>query len=140
MASVDLSFELSGKVLDRLRSEQHIWLTTVSGTGTPQPSLVWFLWRDDSVLVFSQPDAPKVRAIRHNPRVALSFNSNAAGGDVAVFSGVATLDGGNFRADGIPAYIEKYRDGLASLGMSPAAFADDYRQAIVVRPTGLRSW
>ncbi|HEV2066547.1 MAG TPA: TIGR03667 family PPOX class F420-dependent oxidoreductase [Thermomicrobiales bacterium] len=140
MASVDLSFELSGKVLDRLRSEQVIWFTTVSGTGAPQPSPVWFLWQDDSVLIFSQPDTPKVRAIRHNPRVALSFNSNADGGDVAVFSGVATLDDGELRADEIPAYIEKYSDGLVSLGMSPAAFADEYRQAIVVRPTGLRSW
>lgn len=140
MASVDLSFELSGKVLDRLRSEQVIWFTTVSGTGAPQPSPVWFLWQDDSVLIFSQPDTPKVRAIRHNPRVALSFNSNADGGDVVVFSGVATLDDGKLRANEIPAYVEKYSDGLVSLGMSPAAFADEYRQAIVVRPTGLRSW
>lgn len=67
MASVDRSITLSDKVLDRLRSEQHIWLTTVSGSGAPQPSLVWFLWRDDSVLIFSRPDTPKVRAIRHNP-------------------------------------------------------------------------
>lgn len=72
--------------------------------------------------------------------MALNFNSNAAGGDVAVFSGVATLDDGGLRADEIPPYTEKYRDGLAGLGMSPASFADEYRQAIVVRLTGLRSW
>lgn len=140
MASGSLSFAPSNDVLHRLRSEQVIWLTTISGSGAPQPSLVWFLWQDDSVLIFSQPDTPKVRAIRHNPRVALNFNSNAAGGDVAVFSGTATLDDGNLKADEIPAYIEKYRDGIASIGMSPASFADEYRQAIVVQPTGLRSW
>ncbi len=140
MASVGLPFSPSSKVLERLQSEQVIWLTTVSASGAPQPSPVWFLWQDDSVLIFSQPDTPKVQAIRQNPRVALSFNSDASGGDVAIFSGEAMLDDGGLRPDEIPAYIEKYRNGLAGLGMSPAAFADEYRQGIVIRPTRLRAW
>lgn len=139
MASVSPPFAPSGDVLHRLQSEQVIWLTTVSGSGAPQPSPVWFLWQDDSILIFSQPGAPKVRAIRRNPHVSLNFNSNPFGGDVVILSGMAMLDDGGLRADEIPAYIEKYREGLVDLGMSPEAFAADYRQAIVTRPTRLRT-
>jgi len=140
MASVSLPIVPSGDVLRRLESEQVIWLTTMSGAGAPQPSPVWFLWHDDSILIFSQPHAPKVSAIRRNPHVSLNFNASPSGGDVVILSGMAMLDDGSLRADEIPAYIEKYREGLASLGMSPEAFGDDYRQAIVTRPTRLRAW
>jgi len=32
---------------------------------------VWFLWNDGSILLYSQPDTPKLRNIAANPRVAL---------------------------------------------------------------------
>lgn len=140
MASVSLPFAPSGDVLHRLRSEQVIWFTTMTSAGAPQPTPVWFLWQDDSIVIFSQPDTPKVRAIRRNPHVSLNLNSSPHGGDVVILSGTATLDDGSLRADEIPAYIEKYRDGIASIDMNPETFAADFRQAIVTRPTGLRSW
>lgn len=140
MASIDFSSVSGRRALERLRTEQVIWLTTVSAAGAPQPSPVWFLWRDDAVLIFSQPDTPKVRAIRRNARVSLTFNSDGHGGDVAIFTANATLDNSGPRADEIPAYIEKYRGGLEGLDMSPAAFAAEFSQAIVVRLASLRAW
>lgn len=138
--SIDFSSGSGRRVLARLQTEGIIWLTTVSAAGAPKPSPVWFLWRDDAVLIFSQPATPKVRAIRRNARVSLSFNADQHGGDVAIFTAEATLDDSGPRADEIPAYIEKYRGGLEGLDMSPAAFVAEFSQAIVVRPTALRAW
>ena len=55
---------------EHLASDIVGWLTTVAPNGTPQSSVVAFLWDGESVLLYSQPDAPKVRNIAANPRVA----------------------------------------------------------------------
>ena len=72
MASIDFSTDFGKRVLGRLQDEQVAWLTTVSTKGEPQPSPVWFLWENDSVLVYSQPNTPKLRAIQGNPNVTRS--------------------------------------------------------------------
>jgi len=64
-----------------LRSEYFIWLTTVDFTGTPQPRPVWFIWENDSILIFSQVKAHKVKHIRKNPNVALHFNTEDHDGE-----------------------------------------------------------
>ena len=52
----------------RLRSEQVAWLTTVRADGQAQSSPVWFLWDGDSFLLYSQPDAQKLRNVAPTPR------------------------------------------------------------------------
>lgn len=115
MAELDFSTEFGMRVLDELRTEQVIWLTTVSPTGQPQPSPVWFVWRDDKALIFSEPSAPEARNIRANPKVSLAFNSDEYGNKISILQGEAILreqqmtpeDAGMF-AD----YVEKYRGGF----------------------------
>ena len=58
---IDLSTELGARVARRLEQELIIWLTTVRVDGTPQPSPVWFLWADQSLLIYSQPNKQKLR-------------------------------------------------------------------------------
>ncbi len=86
------TLDLSVTVARRLAEESVIWLTTVDAKSTPVPTPVWFMWRDGSFLLFSQPDTHKLANIAANPRVALNLNSDAHGGDVAVFTGHAVID------------------------------------------------
>lgn len=141
MTEIDFTSDIGRKARERLQSEELIWLTTVRRDGTPQPSLVWFLFRDDrTVLIFSHPDAPKVRAIQRNPNVSLNFNSDATGGSVVIFNGQAVLGDTSLSVETVPAYVEKYGTGIARLGMTPEQMAAEYSQSIVITPTALRGW
>ena len=135
---IDTSTEFGSRVARHLADDLVVWLTTVGGNGTPQPSPVWFLWDGETALIFSQPNTPNLRNIAHAPRVSLNFNSTPSGGDVVIIAGDAAIASDSPRADGIPAYIEKYAAGLAEIGMSPAEFAQAYSVPIRVRPTSLR--
>ena len=58
---IDFSSPVGRKIKRRLREEQTIWLTTVDAQITPQPRPVWFHWDGETLLIFSQPSAAKVR-------------------------------------------------------------------------------
>jgi PPOX class probable F420-dependent enzyme len=131
---IDTSTEYGQRVQRRLRDEPVIWLTTVNGKGTPQPSPVWFLWQDgDTLLIYSQPDKPKLRNIAARPQVALAFNTDAVGDDVIVFTGTAEIVPQIGPATGVPAFIAKYETGIANLNSTPDRFAADY--SVPVRVT-----
>ena len=136
----DLSSEFGGRVASRLRNEQVIWLTTVGRTGTPQPNPVWFLWDGEAFLIYTQPTAYKLRNLRHNPRVALHFDSGEDGEDVIVFTGTAILDESAPLAYNNPPYLEKYRDGIASIEMTPESMGGSYSVAIRVKPDKVRGF
>jgi len=138
MADLDFSSEFGKRVLDRLLHEQINWLTTTSPSGMPQPSPVWFLWDDDSILIFSQPNTPKLKAIDRDVSVSLNFNSSESGGDVVVFQGAAEYIESGPRATEYPVYIEKYAGGMASLGMTAETFAGSYSEHIRVVPRRMR--
>lgn len=72
---IDLNTKFGRFVKKRLKDEYFVWLTTVDSTGTPQPRPVWFIWENDTVLIYSQAKAYKVGHIQHNPNVSLHFNS-----------------------------------------------------------------
>ena len=115
-----------------------MWLTTVSPSGAPLPMPVWFVFDgQESLLVYSINGA-RVRNIRTNPRVALSFPSDAEGTDVVVFSGQATIETEAPPADQNGAYLEKYEQRIGGLEMTPASFAETYDTPIRIRLTRLR--
>ena len=137
---IDLSSEFGTRVARRLEAELIIWLTTVRVDGTPQPSPVWFLWADQTLLIYSQPNKQKLRNITQNPKVALNFNSDQTGGNIAVITGTAQLDPQAPPVDRLRAYVEKYRQEIANLGSNPDSFARSYSVAVRVTPTGLRGF
>ncbi len=139
MAVIDETSNFGKRVRERLNDDRVVWLITQGRNGTPQPSPVWFLPDgDDEVLIYSQPDTPKVRNIATNPTVSLAFNTDFHGGDVVVFHGEARVDEASPPASGIPAYVAKYQDGLDSLKLTPEAFSATYSTPIRVRLTRLR--
>ncbi len=95
MSGIDFSSEGGKRALERLEHEQVIWLTTVSSKGKPQSSPVWFLWRDETFVIYSQPDMPKLKAIRRNSHVSLHLNSSETGEDIVILEGTAQIVGEN---------------------------------------------
>jgi PPOX class probable F420-dependent enzyme len=137
---IDEATEFGARATRRLRDEEVIWLVTLGGDGTPQPNPVWFLWDGATLLIFSKPDAAKVRHITVRPRVALNFNTNAGGEDVVVLAGEARLDVTPVPQEQLAAYLEKYRDGIANIGLTPETMLATYSAVIRVTPTKLRGF
>lgn len=125
-----------------LKSEYFIWLTTVDSTGTPQPRPVWFIWESDTVLIYSQAKAYKLKHIQNNPNVALHFNSADAQGEkrLIMFTGTAVIDKNAMPTNKLRAYMRKYKSGITNLNMTADQFAKDYSVAIRITPTNLRGW
>ncbi len=130
--------EISKKLLKRLQDEAIVWLTTVRSDGTPQPAPVWFLWDGETFLIFSQPGARKVGNIRGNAKVAVNLNSDEYGGSVAVFWGKAVIEAGTPPAAEMKAYVEKYRQGIKDIGLTPESMAAEYSVPIRIKPERVR--
>jgi PPOX class probable F420-dependent enzyme len=134
----DFDSRIGRTIKRRLRQEHIIWLTTVDSHNTPQPRPVWFHWDGQTVLIFSQAAAAKVRHIAHNARVALNFNTDAEGGEVGVLIGEAQVAQEPILPGRIKAYLRKYREGIKSIGMTPESLQEAYRVAILITPQTVR--
>jgi PPOX class probable F420-dependent enzyme len=129
------------KVWKHIKEEYAIWLTTVGADGTPQPRPVWFVWDNDSILIYSQASAFKVAHIKKHKQVALHFSADPkAEEDVIVLLGTAAIDKSAPTPDKHRAYLKKYREGIAGLSMSLDTFGNDYPVAIRVTLTSMRGW
>jgi len=138
---VELTSKFGRVVKEHLKNQYVIWLTTVDSNLAPQPRPVWFVWEDDSFLIFSQATAHKVKHITQNPKVALHFNTDETGDKhVIVFIGEAAIDINSPPAHKIQAYFKKYKDGITSLDMTPEEFSREYSTAIKIKPTEVRGW
>ncbi len=131
--------EIDSSVLRRLEDEKLMWLTTVTSDGTPQSSLVWFLWEGGSVLVYSR-ESSRVRNLTTADRVAFNFNSNERGGAVATFTGAARIDRTVASAAENPAYVEKYEVEISRIGHTPESFSEAYPVPIVIELESVRAW
>jgi len=138
---IDLTTDFGHVVEQHLKNEYVIWLTTVDSRLTPQPRPVWFIWENNSILIFSQPKAYKVRHIEKHPRVSLHFNSDETGDrHVIIMTGDAIIDLNCRPAREVPAYLAKYSTGIADLNMTPESFSAEYSTAIRISPSELRGW
>src|SRR4051794_5986893 len=112
-----MAAEISPEFAERLRSAEYVWFTTVREDSMPQPTPVWFIWQDDTFLIFSMPDAQKVKNIRANPKVALGYSGSSDASDYLVIMGEARIVEGAPLANQVPAYLEKYAEGIKNIGM-----------------------
>ena len=137
---LDFSSEFGDRVIRKLESEHVIWLTTVGRDDTPQPRPVWFYWDGTSFLIYSQPNTHKLRHIGRSPKASLNFSTDSEGHEVVVLTGEARVDASAPPADKHPQYLEKYREGIAGIGMTPQEMARDYSVAIRLTPTRMRGF
>lgn len=138
---IDLSTTFGQAVKKHVETQYAVWLTTVDSNLMPQPRPVWFIWENDSFLIFSKPNAHKVAHIEKNTKVALNFNADETGDQhVIIFTGEASFDPDCPPAHKVPAYLDKYKSGIISLDMTPEGFSKEYSRAIRIKPTKLRGW
>jgi PPOX class probable F420-dependent enzyme len=138
---IDLSTPFGQAVKQHLETQYVIWFTTIDPRLVPQPRPVWFIWEQDSFLIFSKPDAQKVKHIINHPGVALNFNTDETGDKhVIIFTGEAFFDTNCPPAHEVSAYLKKYESGIIALDMTPEGFSMEYSRAIRIKPTNVRGW
>jgi PPOX class probable F420-dependent enzyme len=127
------------RVAERLREAQVIWFTSVGADGTPQPNPVWFLWDGEtSLLIYSRPDAQRLRHLAARPRVSLNLDGNGHGGDIVVLAGTAVRDDATPAADANQAYLAKYRADMERVSGDVGRFAADYGVPVRVEVQRIR--
>jgi len=140
-----MSFTLDPANPDQARALEHLstdliaWLTTISSKGRPQPSAIWFSWDGNSVLLYSG-DTARVKNISSNPNVSFHFNSDEEGDDIAILSGIATLDPDAPPPNELASYRKRYEVMVSRMGMTWDSFADQYHIPIRITLTGYRRW
>lgn len=139
---IDFTSEFGKTVKRHIDEEYFIWLTTVDSHLMPQPRPVWFIWDQDSFLIYSEPKTHKVQHIMKHPNVTLHFNTADARGekDVIVIAGSAVIDPNALPAHEFPAYLKKYRTGIAELNLAPEGMGAQYSVAIRVKAISVRGW
>jgi PPOX class probable F420-dependent enzyme len=135
---LDLNKARDAHIDQRLHDELMIWLSTVRPDGRPHIVPVWFLWEDQTILIFSQQNAQKLRNLRHNPNVALALDMRNEGSDIVFLEGRAELvNDPNVNAT-LPAFAQKYASQFVRL--TPESMAQEYSQAIRISPTKIYGW
>lgn len=123
----------------RLQEELFIWLTTVDERGVPYSTPAPFVWDEEqaSFLLYSGPEGDRERLvhIRQNPNVGLHLDMHgtdpAAIANTLILTGEAAVSTADPPADQVKAFVEKYQEFLASIGMS-------LQKAAEVSPVALR--
>jgi PPOX class probable F420-dependent enzyme len=134
---IDLSTEFGQRVNKHLQEEDVIWLTTVSPAGVAQPNPVWFYWDEQAIIIYSQPDAYRIRNIHHNPRVTLNLQgADVMGNNVVVIQGKAHLN--EHYSQPHKGYAKKYLQYLPDFGITYEQLAASYSIEIIISPTSLR--
>lgn len=131
--------KLSDRVIERLETEETIWLTTVNQHGTPVPTPVWFVWNEGELMLLSKPDTPKLANLARNPHTALHFNTDEVGDDVAVFTGSAEIGEIGDRPEW-PRYAEKYAEAIERIEYTPERYIAEYSVPVRVTVERVRSW
>ena len=123
-----------------LEEEAVVWLSTVRPDGTPHIVPVWFWWDGTSLLVFSKPDAVKVRNLRAGSSVMLGVGDADEDFDIGLFQGRAEiLDAPT--AEMIPAgHLEKYASQMAGIGLTAAEYAETYSLVVRIDPSHYLGW
>lgn len=130
--------EITTKQAELLQNAYHMWLTTVRADGMPQPTPIWFVWENGTFLLYSKPDAQKLRNIRQNPKVALSFNFDTEAEEFVVIMGEAVIDDAAPRSHEHKAFQTKYASGIKRLQWTPEEMSGMFSVAIRVTPAQVR--
>jgi PPOX class probable F420-dependent enzyme len=115
-----MTAQLTQEVSSRLQSDHYGWLTTVAKSGQPVPRLVRFYLDGTDVIVYSMPNAAKVRHIDNHPQVSLNLDSDGNSAGIIVVGGSAVVDdvGVDPRKDA--PYWAKYEADAERFGLSDA--------------------
>ena len=136
---MDTRTDLAAARLDRFLTEEPVvWLSTVRPDGSPHLVPTWFAWDGEVLTIRSKPGAQKVRNLRANAQAMVALGDAEDDFDVGLLEARATLD--DALAPLPAAFVEKYRDRMAELGLTPEQFARTYSQTIRLEPVKALGW
>ena len=115
------------------------WLTTVAPDGRVQTSPISFLWEGSTILIYSKPNAPKLRNIAAHAQVSFNLNSDPYADHALVIEGTAEVDMAVLPIDRHEAYAAKFREALAHWQIDGTE-ARTYSVAVRITPTRIRAW
>lgn len=93
---------------------------------------------DGTILIYSEPDTPKLRNIEHSPQVSFNLQSDPDGDHYLVIEGTAVVDGTVPPADRHAAYAAKHRAAYAHWKMDAAQAAIDFSVPLRITPSRVR--
>jgi PPOX class probable F420-dependent enzyme len=138
-AGYDASAALTAaRVLPMLAEERVVWLSTVRPDGTPHLCPTWFWWDGEALVVYSKPDAVKVRNLRANPRLMVAVGDPEDDFAVGLIEAGADVD--QQRAVVPDAFFAKYADELGPDRLDATTFRALYTQAIRITPSRFLAW
>ena len=124
------------RVLPMLEDERVVWLSTVGEDGGPHLVPTWFWWDGEDLLLWSKPNAVKVRNLRANPRLMIAVGHPEEDFAVGLIEATAALDDASV-PDG---FFAKYAADLGEAALDPDAYRATYTQAVRVTPTRFVPW
>lgn len=130
----------TARIVRFLEQEPVVWLSTVRPDGQPHLVPTWFWWDGEALLVFSKPDARKVRNLRANASVMLALGDAEEDFDIGLVEASAELLDRPTAAALPAAHLDKYADQLRAIGLTPAEYATAYSQVIRIVPRGFLGW
>lgn len=123
-----------------LESQSVVWLSSTRPDGCPHVVPTWFLWDGRSILIFSKPNAQKVRNLRADPRVMVAVGDPNLDFDVELVEAIAEVAALPTDPAVPDAFASKYARIAAQAGLTMERFADVYPQPIWIRPTRWLGW
>lgn len=140
-AGMDSTATLATARIERFLTEEPIVrLSTVRPDGGPHIVPIWFWWDGTAILVFSKPDAQKVRNLRARPSVMLALGDADDDFDVGMIRGGAELLDRSTSEVMPAAHLDKYRDRMAAIGLDADAYAATYSRVIRIVPSDYLGW
>jgi PPOX class probable F420-dependent enzyme len=127
-----MAIQFTQEVTERLGTDHYGWLTTVAKSGQPVPRLVWFYFDGADVIVYSMPNAAKVRHSQAHPRVSLNLDSDGNGAGIIVVGGVMAVDAVDVDPREDQAYWMKYKSDAEQFGLTEAMPAYNTRLKITL--------
>ncbi|WP_422749276.1 TIGR03667 family PPOX class F420-dependent oxidoreductase [Mycobacterium sp. WMMD1722] len=113
-----MAADLTREVTSRLEADHFGWLTTVARSGQPVPRLVWFFYDGSELIVYTHPDAAKVRHVRNHPQVSLNLDSDGQGGGIIVVGGRARIDAEGVDCRDDAPYWQKFSGDAEHAGLT----------------------
>ena len=123
-----------------LEEEPVVWLSTVRPDGTPHIIPVWFWWDGEALLIFTKPNAQKVRNIQAGSKVMLGVGDVDEDFDIGLFEGHAEILDTPTVELLPPGHLEKYATQMAGIGLTAEEYAATYSLVVRITPSHYLGW
>ena len=132
------------KALTMLEHDLIAWFVTTAPDGSPRAVPVWFLWKDERMVIMSEPKTGKVAAVRRGAPVLLHLQAGGPfGDDVVILHGTAEISDqsmADWLTDNRDVYVAKYDEAIRDYGTPMDEIAEKFSTVIVFTPERIQAW